>query len=216
MKTSYLLLCGILSAVLYPSADIVAALLYPGYSYTDQAVSELFAIGAPTSTLVVILFSISTALLLPFALGVWRLAESRRVMRLMAIMLVLHALDALTLWNFFPMHMRGEQPTFTDTMHGVLAVDPFLLVVMIAGAVAWKGRFRWYTIATIAFGMLMVGLAIPSIAAVIANQPTPWMGISERAAHYANNLWFVVLALKLMRETQSHPYTGAEVQLARS
>lgn len=198
---AWLLTCGILSAALYPTADIIAALRYPGYSYTDQAVSELFAIGAPTSTLVVRLFTLSTALLLPFALGVWRSARSRRAVRLMSIMLVLHALDALTLWNFFPMHMRGQPMAFTDTMHGLLAIDPFLLVVMIAGAVAWPGRFRWYTIATIAFGTIMIASAIPHVSAVYANQPTPWMGLTERSAQYANNLWLAVLAIVAMRDS---------------
>jgi len=214
MSIAYLLVCGILSAVLYPATDIVAALLYPGFSYTDQAVSELFAIDAPTSALVVTLFSISTALLLPFALGIWRSARSRRVLRLMAVMLVAHAVDALTLWNFFPMHMRGEPTSFTDTMHGILAVDPFLLIVMIAGAVAWKGRFRWYTIATIAFGTLMIALAIPHITDVFQNQPTPWIGLMERAAQYANNLWFVVLAMMLLRET--HSFSAWRWSAARS
>jgi hypothetical protein len=199
----WLLVCGILSGILYPTADIVAALRYPGFSYTDQAVSELFAIGAPTATLVVVLFSISTALLLPLALGIWRSAPSRRVVRFVAIMLVLHALDALALWNFFPMHMRGQQPTFTDTMHGLLAIDPFFLAVMIAAAVAWKGRFRVYTIATIVAGALLASYGLRFIPAVIANEPTPYMGLAERAGHYLNNLWFVVLSVRLLRITAS-------------
>ena len=48
-----LLVCGIASAALYPLADILAGLRYPGYSFADQAVSELFAIGAPTSAFLV-------------------------------------------------------------------------------------------------------------------------------------------------------------------
>jgi len=43
------LLCGIAAAVIYVLTDVAAAASYPGFSYADQAVSELFAIGAPTS-----------------------------------------------------------------------------------------------------------------------------------------------------------------------
>jgi MFS family permease len=112
-----LLACGIAGGALYPISDILASRRYPGFSYRDMAVSELFAIGAPTSALVVTLFSISSALLLAFAVGIWRAAEGRSIVRWIAVLMALNALDALVLWNFFPMHMRGEAPTFTDTMH---------------------------------------------------------------------------------------------------
>jgi hypothetical protein len=55
-----LLVCGIVGAALYPISDIIAATRYPGFSSRDQAVSELFAIGAPTSALVVPLFTVSS------------------------------------------------------------------------------------------------------------------------------------------------------------
>ena len=41
-----LFLCGMLSPAIYVGADILAARLYPGFRYTDQAVSELLAIGS--------------------------------------------------------------------------------------------------------------------------------------------------------------------------
>ena len=50
LLTKILLICGILSAVLYIGADIIAASLYEGYSYTSQAISELSAIGAPSKS----------------------------------------------------------------------------------------------------------------------------------------------------------------------
>jgi len=49
--TKILLICGIISSVLYIGTDITLALLWKGYSYTSQAISELSAIGAPTRPL---------------------------------------------------------------------------------------------------------------------------------------------------------------------
>ena len=46
-----LLICGIIAAVLYVATDIYLAMLSKGYSYFDQAISELSAIGAPTRPL---------------------------------------------------------------------------------------------------------------------------------------------------------------------
>jgi hypothetical protein len=196
----WLLVCGIVGAALYPLADIFASTQYPGFSYRDQAVSELFAIGAPTSDLVVPLFTVSSTLLLLFAIGIWMVADGRRIMHWLAAMMALNAVDALLLWNFFPMHMRGVEPTFTDLMHGILAIDPFLLTAVVLGAVAFRGAFRVYTVATIVFSFLLAIVGFSFVDAVMANQPTPWMGAAERAAQYATNLWYAVFAVVLLRE----------------
>lgn len=198
-------MCGIAGAAVYPLSDIVAATRYPGFSYRDQAVSELFAIGAPTSEFVVPLFTVSSTLLILFALGIWLSANGRRSLRLMAVMMALNATDALVLWNFFPMHMRGAQPTFTDMMHGLFAIDPFLLAAVILGAIAFRGWFRAYTIATIVFTSALAVMGFSYVSAVIANQPTPWMGATERASQYAMNVWYAVLAVVLLRRQSAAP-----------
>lgn len=194
-----LLACGIIGAVLYPLADIFATTRYPGFSYRDQAVSELFAIGAPTSSIVVPLFTASSTLLFLFAIGIWMSANGRDVLRALAVMMALNTIDALILWNFFPMHMRGVQPDFTDTMHGLLAIDPFVLAAMVLAAVAFKGRFRVYTAATIVFTTLLALSAVSFVTAFIAQRPTPWMGVTERTGQYATNLWYATLATVLLR-----------------
>lgn len=48
MVRKALLVCGILSSLLYVAIDIYGALQFEGYSYASQAISELTAIGAPT------------------------------------------------------------------------------------------------------------------------------------------------------------------------
>jgi hypothetical protein len=199
----WLLACGIAGAGLYPLSDILAATRYPGFSYRDQAVSELFAIGAPTSTLVVSLFSISSTLLFLFAIGIGMSANGRRWVQVMAMMMALNAIDALVLWNFFPMHMRGSEPTFTDLMHGLLAIDPFLLAALASGAVGLRGWFRVYSVITIIFTSVLAVIGFSYISAVIANQPTPWMGVIERASQYVTNLWYAVLAAVLLRQRRT-------------
>jgi len=198
-----LLACGVVGGALYPLSDIIASARYPGFSYRDMAVSELFAIGAPTSALVVTLFSISSTLLLLFAAGIWMSAEGRRINHWIAVLMALNAIDALVLWNFFPMHMRGVERSFTDTMHGVLAIDPFLLAAVVLAAIAWRGWFRRYTIASLTFSTALAMTAIWSVAAFIANEPTPWMGATERAGQYATNLWYAVFAIMLLQPSSS-------------
>jgi hypothetical protein len=130
-------------------------------------------------------------------------ANGRRWVRVMAVMMALNTMDALVLWNFFPMHMRGSQPTFTDMMHGLLAIDPFLLAAVVLGAVVFRGWFRVYTITTILFTSVLSVIGFSYVSAVAADQPTPWMGASERASHYAINLWYAVLAVMLLRQQRA-------------
>ena len=199
--------CGIIGAVVYPLADIYASLQYPGFSYRDMAVSELFAIGAPTSGIVVPLFTASSTLLLLFSIGIWMSADGRRWVRPMAVMMALNCIDALLLWNFFPMHMRGEPQTFTDTMHGLLAIDPFLMAAVVLGAMAFPGRFRRYTIASLIFTTTLALSSVYFVMAFIANEPTAWMGAVERTGQYVQNLWYAVLAAKLLHESPARAET---------
>jgi hypothetical protein len=198
-----LLACGIVGAALYPLADMVASARYPGFSYRDQAVSELFAIGAPTSTFVVRSFSVSSALLFLFAIGIWQSAGGSRVVRWLAVMMAMNAVNALVLWNFFPMHMRGSQPTATDMMHGSLAVDPFLLAAIVLAAIPFGRAFRVYTITTIVLTAVLAMVGLRHVTAVFANGPTPWMGAAERAGQYLTNVWYAVLAVVLLRARRS-------------
>jgi hypothetical protein len=144
-----LIICGIAASFVYVGTDLLATVLYPGFSFTDQAVSELFAIGAPTSRIVVPLFSLASALLLCFAGGIALSAQGDGAIRLVALMFAASAIDALVLWNFFPMHMRGEGRTFTDTMHLILGANPFVWLAIGLAAAAFKNWFRPLSIAAL-------------------------------------------------------------------
>lgn len=196
-----LLSCGVISALLYVATDLAASQHYPGYSMRAQAVSELFAIGAPTRPVVALLFSVSSVLVLAFALGIWRTAVHRR-QQILAVSFGGSATIGLLLWIAFPMHMRGDARSFTDTMHLMLASNPFVLLTLVVVLVSEGGRFRTYTWVTL---VLMVGLAVPAFGyadALDANQPTPWLGALERASQYTYQLWQVALSKMLVARCQ--------------
>lgn len=193
-----LLVCGIAAAAVYIATDIAAAAAYPDFSFTDQAVSELFAIGAPTSHFVVPLFSLSSALLLLFALGIWLASEGNRSMQFLALMFAGSALVALALWNLFPMHMRGAERTFTDKMHLILATNPFVLGTLVLAGFSIRGRFRLLSIATLSTILLLAVFGFHYAPAIDSGQPTPAMGISERLGQYIYEAWQIALALRLL------------------
>lgn len=198
-----LLSCGVLAAVGYVATDVLASILYPGYSFRGQAVSELFAIGAPTSRLAVPLFSLCSVLLLAFAVGVWRVAGARRLVRALAVMFAGSAVVGLLLWNVYPMHMRGAQRSFTDTMHLILATNPFVLLSLVLAIAAFPGRLRIYSVATVAIMLVPAIAAFSYAGALDMNQPTPWLGATERFAQYGYEVWQVVLALVLLRKART-------------
>jgi hypothetical protein len=67
-----LLLAGVLSSIVYVTADLLCGLRYPGYSFTDQVISELSAIGAPTTALWAKLLQTFAVLFAAFTIGVVR------------------------------------------------------------------------------------------------------------------------------------------------
>jgi hypothetical protein len=44
--------------------------------------------------------------------------------------------------------MRGTEATFTDTMHVILAINPFVLLSLVFGVAAFRNWFRFYSIGT--------------------------------------------------------------------
>lgn len=198
-----LLSCGILASLTYVGTDILASLLYPDYSFIDQTVSELFAIGAPTSRIVVPLFTVSSTLSAAFALGVWTSRGHSRALAWLAIMIFASAANTVVLWNAFPLHMRGVTPTFTDAMHLVLAVNPFVLLSIVFGAVAFDRWFRAYSVVTVLILLVPAVFSFSYVTAVAANLPTPGMGLAERLAQYGYQLWQVTLAVVLSHEREA-------------
>ena len=51
----------------------------------------------------------------------------------------------------------------------------------------------------LACGVLAI-IELSYVSAVVANQPTPWIGAIERASQYVTNLWYAVLAVVLLRQ----------------
>ena len=201
-----LLLCGVVSSLLYVGIDLLGGLSSEGYSFSGQAISELTAIGAPTRSLLWPLYLGYGILLIAFGLGVWAAADEKAALRLGGLLLAAVGLLGFA-WPFFPMHLRGAERTLVDTMHLVLSgVTVLLLVLAIgSGAGAFGRRFRIYSIGTIAvmllFGML-TGLDAPR---VDAGLPTPYLGITERLSLGAYLLWIASMSVALLRLRSGSP-----------
>jgi hypothetical protein len=112
------------------------------------------------------------------------------------------------------------QPGFNDAMHATLSLvfSASIMATMILSAVAYRGWFRLYALASlaaVAFFGAASGIAIRGI----DQDNTPWAGGFERIDAYTYFAWLVVLAVmvdrrelggvRLTRRVGRRPWRGA-------
>ena len=202
MLRKALLVCGVLSSLLYVGADLLAAARFPGYhDFTSQAISELTAVGAPTRGSVEPLLIAYDFLVIAFGVGVWRSAGRKRAMRLVGGLLAGIGVLGLVAIPFTPMHLRGTGSLSSDAPHiavtGVIVL--FILSAVGVGAFLFGRGFRLYSLATLATLLVFGTWTSFEAARLVADQPTPWLGVSERIHIGAYLLWVLVLAVMLLR-----------------
>lgn len=195
------LICGIIASVLYIGTDTFLAMSWEDYSYNSQTISELSAIGAQTRTawLVAMIF-LFNPLLIAFGIGVWQSAGEKRSLKITGILLSIWGAMGYV-WLLFPMHMRGEIGSTTDTGHLVMAgiTVPLMMLFIGFGSGAGGKWFRFYSILTILAMLIFgawTGMQAPQVEAQL---PTPWLGVIERISVYSPMLWILVLAILLLR-----------------
>jgi hypothetical protein len=205
MARKALLLCGVLSSLLYVATDLVASRLYEGYSYTDQNYSELLATGAPTRTFMLLGSVAYNLLVATFAVGVWTLPGPKRLARITGVMIVGYAALSMITPAYFQMDMRGAQVTPRGSLHPLMTAVMSLFIFLSMGFGAFLvGRwFRFYSFATIAILVTFGVLTTMQVPQLEAGEFTPWMGLTERVNIYATMLWFAVLAIVLIRPLQN-------------
>jgi len=200
MSRKFLLVCGVLSSLVYLAMDVLGALRWDGYSYVDQTISELAALGAPSRPIALALGTLYNLLLILFAAGVAASAEGSRGLRTAAAALAGIAATGL-IAAFFPIGMRGGAWTINETVHVTLTSIGVLLIVvaMYCSANAAGPRFFLYSMVSLAVMLLFGALAGASGQSLADNLPTPWMGVTERLCIFSYLGWIGVLAAVLMR-----------------
>src|SRR6476620_7863860 len=215
MARKSLLVCGILSSLLYVAMTILVAMQWEAYSSASQTISELSAIGAPTRSLWAVPVAIYTLLVTAFGFGGWASAGRIRALRIAGGLILAYGALGL-IWPFAPMHLRETLAagggTLSDTMHLVLAsVTVVLMLLAIAsGAAAFGRRFRLYSIASLLILAACGALTFMDAPGIAANLPTPWIGVWERINIGVFLLWVIALAVVLlrMRTTAASPLSA--------
>jgi Protein of unknown function (DUF998) len=208
--TKGLLICGFAAAALYIVGDLVSGFAYKSsrpYSFKDQWISELTATGSPVRPGMLTVITIHDLLLIAFGIGVWRAgadAQNRSLRWAGVVLIAAHAFGLL-IHSFFPMTSRWLEPTSSDWMHGAASAvwGIGISVAILLAAVAIRGWFRWFSIASL---VVIVGSSALSSVAFqgIEQNDTAWAGALERVSAYGLMVWLVVFAWITLR-----PYRAA-------
>jgi hypothetical membrane protein len=203
-----LLACGVGSSLIYIATDVIGGLIYPGYSFFSQAISELGAIGAPSGRFVDAMFLIYNLLVLVFGIGVFHTgSRGNRPLRVTGAVLIafgtvgLFPATGIVEPTYFKMHQRGMGDVGTDAPHIILTavLVTLWLIAMAAAAFALGRRFRVYSLGTLFAVILFGSLTTPYAVRIAAGQPTPWFGVIERIDVYIALLWMALLGIALLR-----------------
>jgi hypothetical membrane protein len=200
MARRVLLICGIIAPILYGIADLLAGLQWDGYSFRDQTISELGAIGAPSRALFAVLLLIVYGLMVAFGVGVWKAGGENRRLRIAGGLVIGVGVMALTVGQFAAMRPRGTEQGLAGAMHLLEGAVAMLMTFTSMGiaASAFGTRFRVYTIATIVLAIGFGVWALLEAPGIVQGLTTPWVGLKERIFWYGYQSWYVVLALALL------------------
>lgn len=193
-----LLLSGALASLVYFAADLAASLHYPGYRALDQAISELSAVGAPTSAVWGRFMPAYGVLMGAFAIGVVRLPHATRPLRAAGVMLLVFTLSGV-LWSLVPMHQRGAAMTWQDQGHILMGIYSVLMLSAIIGVAAFSlgARFQLFSVVAGLVVLLTGAWSFVFAERLAAGQPTPWLGLIERVSIHGFMAWNAVFALML-------------------
>jgi len=210
MLRRILLVCGILSSLVYATMDVIGGLQWQNYSWLSQEFSRLSAIGAPSRAAHLLFSPIYSLLVIAFGMGIWMSAGPKRSLRVVSFALIAYAIGSWMWPQFFPEDLSRPVVAMTNTMHIVLTFVTVIswILILACAAVAFKGWFRFYSICTLLAVIVFGSLAGSQGPALAAGLPTPWLGLVERINIYSFMLWVVMLAVVLLRTPEQELQKG--------
>ena len=194
---------GVFGVTAYIASWLVAGWLVPGYVATDQAISELFAVGAPAGprALVVAGLAVSGVAFLVLAPALDRALPGRG--RLGPVLVAVAGLGTLAIIAApCTLGCPGVGTTSTDTWHVVWAGVSYVGLTTAPLAVAWRVRTadpvltRW----SWSLGGVSAALLAAYAAGVL---PLPG-GLQQRTFNTLADVWYLLVARRILASGGHH------------
>ena len=193
-----LLLCGVISPLIYIGMTILGGALIPGYSHIKDTVSELMSPGAPNKVLMDALMALSSVFMTLFGIGVFQFVkasgQSNRLGITAAILLIILGILQIVVVLFFPQDPMGAELTFQGKMHiGLVAAQALMSILIPLFMGLWLRRAGIMP----GFGIYSIVSAVLIVAMGIAIFPlgTAIMGLTERMTVLIYDLWMIIIAV---------------------
>ncbi|WP_462402586.1 DUF998 domain-containing protein [Pseudomonas sp. Marseille-QA0332] len=191
----------------------LTAKAFPGYSHSDQAMSQLGALGAPTHVFSAWVNNFPLALLFGlFALGIWRCWRGSMLARLSALLILLHGLGSLGT-GFFPCDQgcAPADPSTAQRLHNLSGLVMFVSLTLASALWVWLGvrvarsrGFSWFSLACTGFAVLTAGFMASAV------ESGHLFGFYQRLNYGVSVAWTAGLALiSLRRVDDGTPGSGA-------
>jgi len=189
--------CGIAAPIEAFTCIFLAILLYPQFSWTDNALSDLGIVEGATSTLFntgLILGGILTSM---FGLALFALLEKKTLGRIGAVLFILDA-AALTAIGIFPENARP--------MHFYASLAFFTLcpiaMFLVGSSFLLSGKARKGT-----FTLLPAVFAAAVWIAQFSIRYVPQVAIPETLSALSASAWSMLLGFKMLKESATQHHT---------
>ncbi len=191
-------LLGLISLLSYTAAVVFSPLAYPGYAWTQQAVSDLSAVNAPSLQLWNQLASLYSLCGIVSVMMVCVFVQGRlnKLLRLGAYLFAAMNWVSAAGYASFPLTNSGYAGTLQDVMHmvvtaGVVGLSILSLVLIIIGSLRKKAYISLGVIALVALAVMFAGPVGIGLA------PKSMFGIFERFSVFSATGFNAILGLYL-------------------
>lgn len=194
---------GVAGVLAYIGTWVSGGILWEGYDPTRQAISELYAIGAPGGSRVPLSIGLAVSgvglMAFGWAMHVGLPGRSRLGPGLAVVS------GAMTVAVvFFPCTAAcpGAGSSFTDTMHVVTAGGGYVALMLAPLATGWRVRDRLPGLARVSW--VLGGAALGLFLARTAGFAPEYSGLQQRIFNTVADAWYVVAAVVVVRRHRRH------------
>ena len=192
---NWLGLLGVASYIVSLCADLISPSAYPGYNRMSQAMSDLFALNAPSRELWTQFTTVSTACGLVFATLACLYVQNRLTRTLRVGIYLLAVLSWINNLGYilFPLTKSGYAGTFQDVIHTFIVTPAVVILSISSLIVIMVGGYRHCKYRSIAIfaTISLCGLIIGTIGIGVA--PLTYFGIMERISVFSASGFSFVL-----------------------
>lgn len=198
---------GVLGVLAYIGTWVSGGILWDGYDPTRQAISELFAIGAPAGSRVPLSIGLAASGIGLTAFG-WAmhvgLPGRGRLGPALAVVSGVMTVAVV----FFPCTAEcpGAGSSFTDTMHVVTAGSGYVALMLAPLATGWRVRDRLPGLALASW--VLGGAALALFLARTVGFAPEYSGLQQRIFNTVADAWYVVAAVVIVRRDRRHRADG--------